>query len=269
MSFVIVLAYGIIQGLTEFLPVSSSGHLALMPHLFHFQDPGVGFDLWMHLGTALAVVVYFRAMIKEQLILLLQIKQKWSSPELNFIKNFALSTLVTVILALIFKNFAATLGRQKEIIIFNLAIFALFMMVADLVGKKGKKKSDLNTTLRPLYAFLVGVFQAFAIFPGVSRSGITLTISRLLGMGREEATKYSFLLSLPIIFGGIVMEAPKLLGGAYGNTHLGSWCLGLLVSFLAGLASIHFFIKVVVRFGLHAFGAYRILLAVVLYFTLL
>jgi len=264
------LIYGIIQGVTEFLPVSSSGHLALLPHFLGIHDPGVAFDLAMHVGTALAVAVYFNrqlllifAQVKDLSLGLLREKKLPTSSAWSI--NMIFATFITVVFIFILKPLAEDFGRQPLSMVFTLSLFGIFMFFSDTFKKDSDEK--LMEVFQWKKSFFIGLFQAFAIFPGVSRSGSTLTISRQLGLGREEATRFSFLLSLPIIFAGFIYKLPQIFKG---NTpfDLYSMIVGIVVSFLVGLLTIHFFLKFIKKIGLAYFSFYRILLAIVVYYYL-
>ncbi|OUR97822.1 hypothetical protein A9Q84_06380 [Halobacteriovorax marinus] len=260
--------YGLIQGLTEFLPVSSSGHLALLPKLLTIQDPGLAFDLAMHVGTALAIICYFHkeviTIIKEALFLVIK-REALSAKRLNAL-YMVIATFTTGVVALSIKGFAETNGRSSNLIAINLIVFGLIMWIADAKFKQSSFEV-MNTKGQWKKAFLIGFFQSFALFPGVSRSGITLTISRFLGLSREEASKFSFLLSLPLILGGALLKLPELMKGSEAFD-VGSCLFGILVSFIVGIITIHFFLKFIKRIGLVPFAIYRVLLGVTIYLTL-
>ena len=260
MEIVHSLIYGIIQGLTEFLPVSSSGHLALLPFLMKFKDPGVVFDLAMHVGTALAVLVYFFKDVRIILLPLLSPKTSITTHK-NFSFNSIVATVSSVILILILRPFAKEYGRDIFLIAFQLAFFGILMIFID------KRNSRLETQFMEQAkdwkrAILIGLSQSIAIFPGVSRSGITLTMARHLGMGRVEASRFSFLLSLPIILGGFIIKLPEVMNNPVIKIEM--ILIGVITSFLVGLLTIHYFLKLIQRVGLVWFGVYRVLLAVLL-----
>ena len=259
--------YGVIQGLTEFLPVSSSGHLAILPKFLEIKDPGVLFDLSMHVGTALSICFYFREQVKtilgESFLLLKGVRE--ASPQRNYVLNMIFSTIATFSLALAIKGPAEAYGRSSEIIAFNLFLFGILMFVADYFCRE--EESGVMEKVQIKHAIAIGIFQALAIFPGVSRSGSTLTISRFLGLSRVEATEYSFLLSIPVIFAGFVFKLPEFFktGLAF---DWGSCIYGMVISFIVGLITIHFFLKVIKNLGLGIFSLYRVILAAVIISTL-
>jgi len=263
MNIVDAFIYGVIQGLSEFLPVSSSGHLALLPHVMKINDPGVVFDLMMHLGTALAVLVYFFKDIKKYVLTfgpsLVDFKQ--GSNDQWFVRNFVISTFVSVFFIVLFMPLSK-MARDPSIIIFNLIFFGILLGVSDYLNQKRDSllKTPMESGLQLKLAFLIGLGQAFAIFPGVSRSGITLTVALLLGMRRSEAGSFSFLLSLPIIFAGILKEIPDVMSER-GTHQLLPLVVGVVTSFVVGFFTIHFFMKLLAKIQLYYFSLYRILLA--------
>ena len=267
MSIIWAFIYGIIQGATEFLPVSSSGHLALLPYFFEINDPGIIFDLLMHLGTAIAVILYFHKEIKRLAQESFYLLVKRNLTETVFLQNFLLSTFFSFCLILLIKGVALEFGRSSLFIGVNFIVFGILMYLAD---KRVPKGLDLTKKRGLKEAILIGLSQSLAIFPGVSRSGITLTTSRFLGMDRLEAGRFSFLLSLPIILGSIVFKLPDILSGNATYVSTDIIIVGILSSFVVGLLTIHFFLKLIGKIGLVYFSLYRVLLGVILialYFT--
>lgn len=270
MDLFTALIYGIIQGVSEFLPISSSGHLALLPFFMELKDPGVVFDLCMHIGTALAVVIYFRAQITKLLFQLLPALTHFKSqiPEHHFIRNFVLSTVVSVLFIFCFKSFAED-ARSPWLIAFNQVFFGILLWVADFLQRKNSSAERGLGYFSRAWQFkdsvLIGFAQALAIFPGVSRSGITMSAAFMRGIDRKEAGAFSFLLSLPVIFGGVIFEIPEIKH----SLELGqqSWFIlfsGVMTSFLIGFLTIHYFMKLIARINLGWFTAYRLVLATVL-----
>jgi len=261
MDLILGVVYGTVQGLTEFLPVSSSGHLALLPKLMNFTDPGVAFDLWLHVGTALAIIIYFW----KELSPIVKVSPKlfnreYKSAPKNLLINLIMATFISFIFVLIFKNLPASSTRTPMFISINLIIFGLLMWLSDLIGRDDHEIHFSNVQIKN--SLLIGLFQAMAIFPGVSRSGITLTISRYLGIPRQEAANFSFILSLPIVLGGMLVKVPELLDQKSFDFTL--MFVGLVVSFFIGILSIHFFLKLIKKVGLGIFCFYRIILAVII-----
>ena len=255
--------YGLIQGLSEFLPVSSSGHLALLPHVMKINDPGVIFDLMMHLGTGLAVLIYFWKDIQRYIMTftpaLIDLKQ--GGDDRWFVRNFIFATFVSVVFIVLLLP-VSKFARDPLIIVTNLFFFGGLLWVADIVNRKKKDhlKEPMNHSMQWKLAGLIGLAQALAIFPGVSRSGITLTLALLLGMRRKEAGAFSFLLSLPIIFAGILKEVPDLVK-EQDSSGLLVLLTGIVTSFIIGWLTIHFFMKLIGRIQMGYFAVYRWLIA--------
>lgn len=265
------IVYGFIQGVSEFLPVSSSGHLALLPHIMKIKDPGVVFDLMMHLGTGLAVLIYFRKDIwryaKTFTPSLMNLKvggaDRW------FVRNFILSTFSSVCLIVLLIP-VSKLARDPLIIVTNLTVFGIFLWLSDRYNRNHKKPlvEPMEQKLQWKLAIFIGLSQALAIFPGVSRSGITLTTALFAGMSRKEAGAYSFLLSLPIIMAGILKEVPDIV--KEGNQDQFMVLLaGVISSFIIGWLTIHFFMKLIARLHLGYFTLYRIMVAILMLFVVL
>ena len=254
--------YGFIQGVTEFLPVSSSGHLALIPFFFKLQDPGVVFDLLMHLGTAIAVILYFRkdvmTLIREGLDLIL----KRDIENTRFFQNFMFATACSFALILLIKDLALGHGRNPAFIGINFIVFGIIMYISD--RKLPATSVDLTKHEGLKKSALIGLSQALAVFPGVSRSGITLTSSRFLGLGRVEASRFSFLLSLPVIIGSIVFKLPKIVSGEAIAVEPLVMLIGVIASFLFGIVTIHFFLKLIAKIGLIHFAVYRVIIGLTL-----
>jgi undecaprenyl-diphosphatase len=255
--------YGIIQGLSEFLPISSSGHLALLPHFLNIEDPGILFDLSMHVGTALSILIYFRKKIMTLLIQLLGFLK--GNREHYEAINMVVSTLASFVIILLIKNVAAEYGRTPFMIALNLLIFGLIMWIFDVV-MPSESETKMNKW-QPTKARLIGIAQALAVFPGVSRSGITLTAARALNLSRREGTEYSFLLALPIIVAGFLYKVPEFFNGS-ANFDFSVCLLGMLVSFATGIVTIHYFLKFIAKMGLVLFFFYRAFIALLIYWLL-
>lgn len=236
--------YGVIQALTEFLPVSSSGHLALLPSFFNINDPGVIFDLAMHLGTALAVIIYF---FKDILWLL----------KSRYILNYIVATLATLSLIFFVKDFAASSGRQSWIIATNLIVFGWVLYFCDRVSVN--KIVDFKKQYYIKESILIGLSQVLAVFPGVSRSGITISTGRLMGFDKEQSSAFSFLLSVPIILGGSLLKYKEAVETNI-QFELMPMLIGIGVSFILGLIVIHYFFKLIKKINFLYFAIYRTIL---------
>lgn len=265
MSAFEAIVYGLIQGLSEFLPVSSSGHLALLPYVMKIQDPGVIFDLMMHFGTALAVIVYFRHDILKyaRTFTPALINLKVGNPSQWFVRNFIFSTFVSVLLIVMLIP-VSKLARDPNIIVFNLVVFGAILWIADEISRRKTNvlQAPMEQGMQWKMAALIGAAQAIAIFPGVSRSGITLSMALLLGMKRKEAGAFSFLMSLPIIMAGILKEVPELMHADNESLSILLW--GIVTSFVVGWLTIHFFMKLIGTIRLGYFAVYRWVLAILM-----
>ena len=182
------------------------------------------------------------------------------------VKKFFVSTVVSVIFILLLQQFSFQYRGETDLIAFNLVFFGLLMFWVDFICVHNKHNLCQRQGLGK--ATLIGMAQALAIFPGVSRSGVTLSMGRFLGLGRKEATRYSFILSLPIIFAGILKELPQILTGQGQSFELKVAILGIAFSFVVGLLSIHFFLKLLQRWGLGIFALYRVLLGGAIFFSM-
>lgn len=265
MTFLEALIYGIIQGLSEFLPVSSSGHLALLPHVMKIEDPGVVFDLMMHFGTALAVITYFRHDIFRYVRTFSPdlVNFKRGTPDQWFVRNFILATFCSV-LAIVLLMPLSKIARSPVIIIINLTLFGLILWWADRKNRSRQNHVEAPFTQRMdwKFAIFIGLAQAIAIFPGVSRSGITLSAALLLGLKRKDAGSFSFLMSLPIIIAGILKEVPELVSAD--PDRISILVTGIGASFFVGWVTIHFFMKLIQKIHLGWFTAYRVAIALLL-----
>lgn len=269
MTLLEALVYGVIQGVSEFLPISSSGHLALLPHVMKIQDPGVVFDLMMHFGTALAVITYFRIDIiryaKTFNPALVSISK--GTPEQWFVRNFTVATFFSV-LGIVLLLPVSKMARSPNFIIFNLCFFGLVLWISDMINRKKQVHLDepFHKGMEWKLAIIIGLSQAIAIFPGVSRSGITLSAALLLGIKRKEAGSFSFLMSLPIILAGIFKEIPELMHSSV--DHISVLLVGIVASFVVGLLTIHFFMKLLSKIQLGWFTLYRWGIALLLFWIL-
>lgn len=259
MDFLTTTIYGIVQGLCEFLPISSSGHLALMPYVLNTPDPGPVFDLIMHLGTLFAVLIYFR---KKIFLLLssfyLQLRSRKRNEHSWFIEYFTITTGVTGVLALCFEPISKNYARDLLFIGFNSIFFGILLYTSH--RKKITKENFFNTKGHYTSSIFLGIAQSIAVFPGVSRSGITLTTCRFLGVSPREACEFSFLLSLPPVFIGALVKIIKLENFSLLNMPL-LW--GLCLSFILGITTIHYFLQWISKSSPLIFCLYRIFLGLI------
>lgn len=243
---------GIIQGLGEFLPISSSGHLVLAPWLFDWNVPGLTFDVALHMGTLAAVVVYFW---KDWLSLFGAAITGRDKEKRRIFWFLVLGSIPAAITGLLFHDIIEQTMRAPVITGIMLIVFAFLLYWAD----RKKQIRHLDTmTVRD--ALIIGIAQAVALIPGVSRSGITMTAARWFAFTREEAARFSFLLSTPVIFGAGLVEMSGV-NPAEINT---AFVLGVLVSGFVGLVSISFLLKFLRTFSFTIFVGYRVILGTVI-----
>jgi undecaprenyl-diphosphatase len=243
---------GIVQGLTEFLPVSSSAHLILVPWLFQWPDPGLAFDVALHLGTLLALLVYYW---REWLDMGLSLASgKPASRHLLLL--LIIASIPGAIIGVLLEKQAETVFRSPLLIAGTLAILGLILWIADTVGAKSRRLEDLTI----VDALLIGLSQALAIIPGVSRSGATITTARFLGIERADAANFSFLMATPIIAGAGLHEAHNFLRAGVDAQLV--W--GFAASALFGILAIAGLIRFVKTRTYRPFAIYRIALAVLI-----
>ena len=250
MSYLHAGILGLIQGLGEFLPISSSAHLVLIPWLFKWGYQGLDYDVALHWGTMAAVCLYFW---KDWVALIRGGLSRQPSPERRLFWAIVAATIPGGLAGLALEHRVEASLHAPGLIALNLAAFGLLLWLSQRLGRQEKSIADLD--LRT--TFLIGLAQALAIVPGVSRSGITMTAGLLLGLKRDEAARFSFLLSVPIV---VAAGALKLrhAGPALGT---GPFWFGILSTAIVGLACIRFLLDYLKTRGVEVFVVYRVLLA--------
>lgn len=258
----------LVQALTEFLPISSTAHLIIFPWLAGWKDPGLAFDVALHAGTLLALLLYF---FKDWLTLLLcglGLKYPATAPAEETAHNrkmfwyLLIGTIPAGVAGLLFHHQIEETLRQPKIIGVSLVVIALLMWWADSKKDLTRKVEDSN--LRD--GLIIGTAQALALWPGVSRSGITITAGLFRQLTREAATRFSFILSVPAIAGAVVMELPKLLklhkaGGL--DLPISTLLISIVVSGVAGYFVISFFLRYLQTRTLKVFVVYRLLFGII------
>lgn len=242
---------GIVQGLTELLPISSSAHLTLIPQIFQWTISD-SFDVALHFGTLLAIGIFF---FKDWIALLKggyrKVFKKEDSTEGRMLFYIIIATIPGGIIGFVLDKFASDILSKPLIIATALIIMGIILYVVDKYSKSEYEYKDL--TLKQ--TFLVGLSQALAFIPGVSRSGITMTTSRLLGITREAAAKFSFMLSAPIVLGASLY---KFLDFEFSIEAI----VGIVMSFLVGLAVIKFLLEYLKNRSFKVFAIYRIIVGI-------
>ena len=259
---IVVLA--IVQGLTEFLPISSSGHLVLVPYLVEWTDQGLAFDVAVHFGSLLAVVVFFREDIAGLLRGGVQVLGgDVKSPQAYMAVAILLGTIPAAVAGLLFAGWIEANLRDPRVIVYTLAGYGILMALADRYAKRSKGIAEV----RIRDALIIGVAQALSLVPGTSRSGVTITAGRLLGFERQDAARFSFLLSAPVILLATLYKGLELVMGVTAVAW-GELALGVAVSAIVAYLSIEFFMRFVTRIGLAPFAIYRLLLAAAIVYVL-
>jgi undecaprenyl-diphosphatase len=261
MSLIEAIVLGIVQGLTEFLPISSTGHLRIVPAFVGWDDPGSAFTAIIQLGTTLAVLIYFRRdlwrIARAWLGSLRQPTSQKRSLDAHLGWFIVIGTIPIGIFGLIFKDQIENGARSLYLIGAALILFGLVMLAAERAARQDRGIESM--TARD--GFVVGIAQALALVPGVSRSGATISAGLFLGLDREAAARYSFLLSTPAIVLSALFE---LKGVASGDSHTDASAFDLIVAtilaFVVGYWSIAFLLRYVARHSLRAFVAYRVAL---------
>ena len=249
---------GLVQGLTEFLPISSSGHLRIVPAFFGWEDPGAAFTAVIQLGTMAAVLLYFRRDLWRIAVAWLR---SLRDPEVRGDLDarmgwyIILGTIPIAVLGLAFKDPIETEFRSLELIGTTLIVFGLVMLAAEAVSRRDRALREI--TRRD--GLLIGLAQALALVPGVSRSGATISAGLFLNFDRAAAARYSFLLSVPaVVLSGLF----ELRHAGEGNLPIGDTALATVIAFVAGYASIAFLLRYLARHTIVVFVAYRLVLGV-------
>ena len=242
----------LVQGLTEFLPVSSSAHLVLLSEFLGEEDQGIIFDVGVHFGTLLAALVYFRSDLKKMIINLGS--HKLLSEENNLTTNLVIGVIPILLAGFLLRDFVNLHLRNSEVIAYATIIFGIFLYIAQL--RKGKEDLD-SVNLKQ--ALIIGLFQCLALIPGTSRSGITITAGLFLGLSATAASRFSFLLAIPTI--GAIALAELIRISFIDITDNGTeLSIALIISFLVAYISIDMFLKLIDKIGFTPFVIYRLLL---------
>ena len=257
---------GVVQGLAEFLPISSSAHLIIVPWLFGWQDDGgVAFDVALHWGTLVAVIVVFwRDWIRLITAGLRSLSRGLlKEPDARLFWALVVASVPGAILGKLLNHLAEDKLRQPLLIAGTMAVMGMLLFVADRVGKKNQDAAQIGLPR----AFGIGVAQAAALMPGVSRSGATITAGLFMGYDRESIARFSFLMSTPIIFGAGLVKLPELLrhikAGDTGIT-AAAVAAGMIAAAITGVFAVRFMLRWLRGHTYGLFAAYRLLVAVVI-----
>ena len=290
MSLLESIIMGIIQGATEFLPVSSSGHLAIFKNMFHVNtDTGIMFDILLHFGTLVAIFIVYWKDIVELIVegftiiglaccnvgrFFANLFSKEKKPYRKIIETeyrkfvmlVILSTLVTMVIALPFESKIENAGNTLLVPGFCLCITSVILFIADRVqkGNKGPAEATYKNSL------FIGLAQGFATLPGISRSGSTITAGLACGFNREFAVKYSFIMSIPTILGACILQIPDLAGASLAGSEILNYAIGMIVAGVVGFLCIKVMLKSVKNNKFKGYSIYCLcagVISVIYYFV--
>ena len=258
MTIAQALFLGVLQGLAEFLPISSSAHLTLAPWLLHWPDPGLGFDVALHLGTLVAVLWYFRAEWAALIRAALSVigKQRADTDEERRVVFLVIATIPGAIAGLALERYADSAFRDPRLIAAVLIVMGIVLWLVDSRAAQDRQIGAMRWT----DALLIGLAQMFAIIPGVSRSGSTITAGRALRLTREGAAVFSFLMSMPIIAAAALLKVPHVLKTEGLSAPL---VVGVVASAISGWIAITVLLRFVLRRSYGAFAVYRVVVGLI------
>jgi undecaprenyl-diphosphatase len=260
------LVMGIVQGLTEFLPVSSSGHLIIVPWLFGWTDPfitSLAFSVMLHIGTLAALLVYFRAdwfRLVPAGFAAIRDRSFRGDPDRRLAWLLAAATIPAAIAGFVLADVIEANVREVGLVALTLVVGAVILWLADHWGAQTRGVEDVTFPI----AIGIGAAQAIALVPGISRSGISISAARFAGLNREAAARFSFLMATPVTAGAALFEIRKLVTGEAGvDVEVGPLIVGMLAAFVSGMIAIGFLLRYLRTRSLDIFVAYRIVLAAV------
>lgn len=250
---------GIVQGIGEFLPISSSAHLILIPYLFGWKESSLAFDIALHFGTLLAVlVVFFNDWYELLLGAIDKVTKGKTSFENKMFWYLIIATIPGAILGFLLDDIVENIFRTKIwLIALSLAVMGIFIYLGDRWADKHYKIETEYQHITLIQALIIGLSQSLAIIPGFSRSGTTILASRLMGLSKNAATKFTFLLSVPIIIGATILKIGDL-------AFTLETFIGIFTSFIVGIFSIKFLLNYVKKHDFSIFAIYRIIFATII-----
>jgi undecaprenyl-diphosphatase len=258
-TIVQAIVLGIVQGITEFLPVSSSGHLVIVPELLSWTAPPLSFDVMLHLATVVAAIVYF-ARDLGRIVLSYVAPGRLPTVKARAMRRLGLwlvvATIPAALAGVLLKGFFESLFASTTAVGAFMMLTGVLMLIADLVLRRQAGRRTVSS-LGLIDAFVIGVFQALAIAPGLSRSGSTMSGGIYLGLDRESAARFSFLLSIPVILGAGLVDAGELLHGV-GNGQAGAFLAGGVAALVSGMLAIAFMLRFLRTHRLRLFVVYTL-----------
>jgi len=263
MDWLQAVVLGIVQGLTEFLPVSSTAHVFIISSLFGWGDPGAAFSAVIQIGTELAVVIYFRndiAQVFRDLNRAITQSEFRKSAQAKSSFALVLGSVPILVIGFMLRNFIETDVRNLYLVASMLILFGIVLLIVEQVAT-----IRANQELTYQSSLVIGFSQALALIPGVSRSGATISAGLALGYTRSQSTRFAFLLAIPAVFASGLFE---LRHGMSGNFDWTMTLLSTCVSFVVGIAVIHWFLKFVSKYSFKVFGWYRITIGIMILLAL-
>lgn len=251
----------LVQGLTEFLPISSSAHLILSSEVLGWPDQGLAFDTAVHLGTLAAVLFYFHRDLRAMLHAFVW-RTEAAESERRLAWCIAIASLPALTVGFLAAAWISEHLRNPQVIAITTLVFALLLWQADVWGKRIR---PLGSVRWPA-ALVIGLMQVAALIPGTSRAGVTMTAGLWLGLTREAAAKFSFLLAIPVLAGAGAYSVLKLLQDQTGTFELKIFIGAAVLSALVALLTVHLFVRLVEKVGMLPFVVYRLILAAVLFY---
>ena len=260
-----IIFLAIVQGVTEFLPISSSAHLILPKEVLGWQDQGLAFDVAVHVGSLAAVLIYFRKDVHQLFFAWLNAIFKGSiTPESKLAWAVIIGTIPAGVAGVVLNDFIEANLRSISVIAWSTLIFGLLLLWADKSGTQVRTNQEI--TLKDM--LVIGFAQALALIPGTSRSGITMTAALKMGFKREDAARFSFLLSIPLILAAGSLKTVELLGSSI-DVDWGAIIGGAVMSGISAYLCIHYFLKFLQKVGFVPFVIYRVILSAVLFAIIL
>jgi undecaprenyl-diphosphatase len=258
MTIMMAVVLGLIQGLTEFLPVSSSGHLVLAQSMMTgFSQPGLLFDTMLHLATLVAVLIFFRERVKNLMLAFIGIFfQQYRViyfQNKNFLWGIILASIPTAIIGLTLDKNASSLFGSPSVVGYCLILTSILLVFSDMMKPVG--------TVTPAKAVMIGIVQGIAVIPGISRSGSTIAAGLFLGIKREEMAEFSFFMSVPAIFGAVLLQSRHL--ETLPVDQLAAYGAGMVTAFFSGLLAISFMIYFIKRANLKIFALYCLIVGII------
>lgn len=261
LNYINAIIFGIVQGATEFLPVSSSGHLVIMHRFFNLPVSNeLAFDVMLHLATLLAVVLFFRKDLWQLLVSWLRSLVGGGDEYSRIAWLIILATIPAALAGFLWGDTIELVLRSPWVVVFMLIFVGFLFIVLEKISPKTEEITSLNWKK----TLIIGVAQAIALIPGTSRSGITIIAGLGAGLKREQAIKFSFLLSVPVIIGAVLAKVPETLEISFSGNEAIILLISFVSAFVAGILAIKYFLALARKYSLNVFAYYRFVLAGIL-----